>query len=302
MKQDNILIEVIVTNQCNKRCEYCDLDFRNDSLSRSDFDALELFLKSNPADYTINFFWGEPLLGFESIKYILPKIRPYVSRVLIGTNGVLFTEEILNFLEYYDVQILLTIDNIEAWNDVDLDLAQRYAKNIKVNFVNDPDFLFRSIEVYDRILSLDFHTVAFMPIFATKSWSNKALMQLKEVYRYVSNHTEGITLETYTYYNGTTADMQFVLDTDAYFYADFDWHLWLQKQYGTTNKALSERIHKESKLFSLHDSVATLQRLKESYDLKTVLDFFFRVPAESGDLLSYKVIDKILYNGLRNRK
>ena len=39
----NILIEVIINNQCNKRCQYCDLDFKNKSLSKENIDDFLFF-------------------------------------------------------------------------------------------------------------------------------------------------------------------------------------------------------------------------------------------------------------------
>jgi sulfatase maturation enzyme AslB (radical SAM superfamily) len=51
-----ILIELILTNSCNKRCEYCDLDFKTKSFSFNDLDLFINFLKNNKAEYTINFF------------------------------------------------------------------------------------------------------------------------------------------------------------------------------------------------------------------------------------------------------
>ena len=53
---NKILIELILTNQCNKRCEYCDLDFQNKSLSFNDLNLFIEFINKNKANYTINFF------------------------------------------------------------------------------------------------------------------------------------------------------------------------------------------------------------------------------------------------------
>lgn len=52
----NILIELILTNQCNKRCQYCDLDFKNNFFSKEKLDVFINFLRQNPANYSINFF------------------------------------------------------------------------------------------------------------------------------------------------------------------------------------------------------------------------------------------------------
>ena len=45
----HVLIEVILTHQCNKRCGYCDLNFENVSLSTQHIDTCITFLKNNPA-------------------------------------------------------------------------------------------------------------------------------------------------------------------------------------------------------------------------------------------------------------
>jgi MoaA/NifB/PqqE/SkfB family radical SAM enzyme len=53
---EKILIELILTNQCNKKCNYCDLEFKNKSLSTQNLDRLTSFLEKNKAYYSTNFF------------------------------------------------------------------------------------------------------------------------------------------------------------------------------------------------------------------------------------------------------
>jgi MoaA/NifB/PqqE/SkfB family radical SAM enzyme len=54
-----LLIEIVMTNQCNKRCPYCKLDFKNKSISKENIDAFIMFLKENSQKveyFLINFF------------------------------------------------------------------------------------------------------------------------------------------------------------------------------------------------------------------------------------------------------
>lgn len=74
----NILIEIIVTNQCNKRCSYCDLDFRSQFIQQQEIDNLYKILKNSRneiGDIVINFFGGEPFLNFTIIEYTLQKYQ-----------------------------------------------------------------------------------------------------------------------------------------------------------------------------------------------------------------------------------
>ena len=76
MKQ-KVLIELIINNQCNKRCEYCDLDFRNKSFRKEDLDVFISFLQDNCGEveyFYINFFGGEPLLSYDEIRYFVSHV------------------------------------------------------------------------------------------------------------------------------------------------------------------------------------------------------------------------------------
>gem|GEM_PF-1425047 len=72
-----ILFEIILNNQCNKRCSYCDLDFKDTSFSFVDIDKFTYFLRTNKnlvEYYHINFFGGEPLLSFDKIVYFIRNV------------------------------------------------------------------------------------------------------------------------------------------------------------------------------------------------------------------------------------
>lgn len=296
---DKILIELILTNSCNKKCEYCDLDFKAKSLSFDDLNLFTNFLKDNKADYTINFFGWEPLLEFDKLKYFVNKSKKYVSKYSIWTNWVFLDKEKLEYFKKNNVIIYLSVDNISLWKD--LDLLSNYSDIININFINDPDFLFNSILTYEKIKEIWFKNIAFMPVFSTKKWVKKSLTKLNRIYEYIKNNSSWIRLKTYTYFNWVAVDKQFILDTDLYFYSDLDSLLWLQKQYKNINIELKKDINKKTQLLSLNTKNITLNNLINLYNIEDILKLVFEIPKRAWDLLSYKVIDKILKNGTKKR-
>lgn len=290
----NILIELILTNQCNKRCEYCDLDFRNKSLSYEDLDLFIDFLSKNKAHYTINFFWWEPLLEFEKLKYFLEKSKKYVTRFTIWTNWLLLNKEKLDFFKTHDVYIYLSIDNIVCWKDLNLNLIKDYEDIININFINDPDYLTHSIYTYKQIISYWFRRVSFMPVYTTKKWSSGTLKLLNLVYHKVIQLDSSVQINSFSYYNWFTSDKQFILDTDAFFYSDLDSLLWLQKQYDILNRALVLYINKQTKLLNLYDNDLSLQKLSLLYNSWKILELTLLIPKLLWYSVYYKVIDRIL--------
>ncbi len=306
-----ILIELILTNQCNKRCNYCDLEFKNKSLSFSDLDLFINFIKNNPANYTINFFWGEPLLEFNKLKYFLNNSKKYINKLSIWTNGLLLDEEKLKYFKENNVKIYLSIDNIintagqqralALWNSkqknsssLNTALLSKYSDIININFINDPDFLSNSINTFEKIKKNKFKNIAFMPVFSTKKRDKNNLIKLKEIYNHILKNSSEINLKTYKYLNQVSIDKQFILDTDLNFYSDLDSLLWLQKQYKNIPKNLKQEIESKTKLLSLKDANISLNKLINKYNIKEILELVFKIPKESGDLVNHKIIDKIL--------
>lgn len=294
---NNILIELILTNQCNKRCEYCDLDFRNKSLSYSDLDLFIDFLSKNKANYTINFFWWEPLLEFEKLKYFLEKSKKYVNRFTIWTNWFFLDREKLYFFKKNNVKIYLSIDNITLWKDLNLDLIKNYNEIININFINDPDYLNNSIYLYEKIISFWFKNISFMPVYTTKKRNKDNLIKLKIVYDNILSNSLVVNLNYFCYYNWFSSDKQFILDTDWFFYSDLDSLLWLQKQYSIIDKNIIDYIENSTKLISLYDNNLSLEKIISFYNKEKILRMVLNIPKSTWNIISFKIIDKILkYN------
>ena len=197
---DKILIELILTNQCNKRCEYCDLDFQNTVFSNESILNLDNFIKNNPAEYTINFFWWEPLLQFEKLQKVVKTLWNKIKKFTIGTNGVMLNQEYLEYFKNNNIFIYLSVDNISCWKDLNLELISKFAEIIQINFINDPNFLFNSLSTFEKILDFWFQNIAFMPVFSTKKWEKSKLWELLKIYQTIKNISNNIQLNTYGYF------------------------------------------------------------------------------------------------------
>lgn len=293
---ENILIEIILTNQCNKRCIYCDLKFKNSFLSFYDLDLFINFLKKNKANYSINFFWWEPLLAFDKIIYFINKTRQLINKYSIWTNWILLDKEKLDFFKENNFNIYLSIDNISLWKWLNLELFAIYNDILIINFINDPDFLNNSILVYKKIKQFWFKDISFMPVFSTKKWDKLWLKKLKEIYIYILANSENINVNFYKYFNWVAIDKQFILDTDLFLYSDIDSLLWLQKQYKNVDNLLKNEINSKTKLFNLINNDIDFDKLLKSYNIKEIIKLIFEIPKRNWDIVSYKLIDKIFDN------
>lgn len=298
---EKILIEMILTNQCNKRCEYCDLDFQNTVFSDENILHLNSFIENNPAEYTINFFWWEPLLQFQKLKKTVEILWKNIKKFTIWTNWVMLTKNTLEFLKSHNIFIYLSVDNISRGKDLDFALISNYSEIIQINFINDPNFLFHSINVYQKLKSYWFNNITFMPVFSTKKWEKSQLSELLKIYQNIKNSSENIQLNTYGYFNWVSIEKQFILDTDGYFYQDLDSLLWLQKQYSQLNPDLKHDINDKTRLLQVAEENISLEKLLKKYNIEKILKLVFEIPKQSWHFMDYKIIDKILENGTQKR-
>lgn len=298
MKQ-TILIELILSRACNKRCSYCDLDFNSDVIEARQLDMLSEAIKKESENYEfhINFFWGEPLLAFDALRYFVEKNPGIVSKYSLGTNGLLLDAEKMEFLKRHDVDIYVSIDNITLGKWVDSELLRRYPWNLYINFINDPEFLVYSKWVFDVIKA--YKNVHFMPVFSTKKWTRKAIGELKSLVEYVLHDDNSVRF--FPYFNWFSPEKQFIFDTDGYFYQDIDSLLWLQKQYDCVNEDLSRAIDKSTRLLALNETFS-FNNLLSLYNVKKIVELIFEIPKSQWYVQDYAIIDKIFADGTKKRK
>jgi uncharacterized protein len=126
-----------LTENCNLKCKYCifsdsytytrsptkkTMSFETSRKAVDYFFSLnESLARRNPGKFiAINFYGGEPLLGFSTLKKIVPYIRqnsPLRFLLLMTTNGLLLNDEIVDFIVENDIHVAVSLDGTKENHD-----------------------------------------------------------------------------------------------------------------------------------------------------------------------------------------
>ena len=125
-------LTMCATQLCGLRCSYCTYS-GNYEHQRSHSDksmSLEMMKKCvdfimarsrNIADATISFYGGEPLLAIENIiaciEYVKTEYQGRKTTISLTSNGVVFNEKIIRFLEKNDVGVAISLDGPKHVHD-----------------------------------------------------------------------------------------------------------------------------------------------------------------------------------------
>lgn len=117
----------LLTSSCNYRCKYCFVETRMDKEYHSHMNVdiaekgIQLIMRNLNIenDISIVFYGGEPLLNFDTMKYIVHRVTELNinAHYVIVTNGSIMNEEIIKFFKEHDVQVGISIDGEKAIND-----------------------------------------------------------------------------------------------------------------------------------------------------------------------------------------
>ncbi len=120
-----------VAHDCNLKCKYCFAAQGNFKGERTLMDletgkkSLEFLAKNsgNRRNLEVDFFGGEPLMNFEVVKELvyygreLEKIYNKNFRFTITTNGVLLTDDKIDFINEHMDNVVLSLDGRKEIND-----------------------------------------------------------------------------------------------------------------------------------------------------------------------------------------
>lgn len=120
-----------MTHDCNLRCEYCfasqgsyngQREFLSYETGKKAFDFI-VANSGNRRNLEVDFFGGEPLMNFETIKKLvdygrsLEKEHKKHFRFTITTNGVLLDDEKIDYINENMDNVVLSIDGRKSTND-----------------------------------------------------------------------------------------------------------------------------------------------------------------------------------------
>lgn len=114
-----IIMSIALSEQCNLNCTYCNVD----KLSKKRINP-KLFLETYrnkraelPNEkFQVDFYGGEPLLQWDIVQEIVEEISGDGSQLFMPTNGLLLTEEKVNFLNKHNFKVSLSFDGL--WQDI----------------------------------------------------------------------------------------------------------------------------------------------------------------------------------------
>lgn len=114
-----------ITNQCNNRCVYCQADGCA-TASRMSVEtagkAIDRMCEAPSRNLTIEFQGGEPLLNWETIKYVVTtakeKLRDKKVDFTIVSNLSLLTEEMVDFIVENNISVSTSLDGPEGLHDL----------------------------------------------------------------------------------------------------------------------------------------------------------------------------------------
>ena len=112
-------ITILPTTDCNARCWYCyEKGIEHINMHETVAEKTIYFIKQVYKEnlIKINWFGGEPLYNFETIRFITTKLieEGYSLSAFFTTNGSLITEEIASYIStnYKDPAMCITIDDL----------------------------------------------------------------------------------------------------------------------------------------------------------------------------------------------
>lgn len=210
-----------LTSQCNIRCEYCYVDFKNDKLDFS--------LAKNIVDYLvlkewnekiISFFGGEPMLEFENLKNIVEYAKKKFEEknkqisFKVATNFLLMNEEKMDFLRENNFEIHISMNgNVENNNKMRDNSTERLLKNFE-KFLSSEErknivilLAFSNFEIknlrenIEFILNLWFQKINLEMIFGKKyNWQKTDFLALQEEFVKIKNSEIFQNLEIYNHF------------------------------------------------------------------------------------------------------
>lgn len=114
-----IIFSIALSEQCNLNCSYCNVDKQSQKkISAPKFlgEYAKLREKVGNEKIQIDFFGGEPLLQWDTIVAVVEELKDDPNcQFFMPTNGLLLTEDKIDYLNRNKVQVSLSFDGL--WQD-----------------------------------------------------------------------------------------------------------------------------------------------------------------------------------------
>lgn len=299
-----IIIDLITANVCNKICKYCPIKFNWKLLSLENIDVLIDYLNRNIDVYDkciINFFWGEPLLNFKSIKYFIEKNTNKKLEYSLWTNWFLLNQEIFEFLVKYNVKIYLSFhaDDSQTYRKLLEKDFLLQTSNLDINFIVSPINLDLCYEKIDLVIKKWFKKINIIPIMLTQKWELENIKELSKFISYIDiNYIENdnysdLVISKFSFFDGISDDKNFVIDYDLNIFQDSSDELYIWKQYDLLWEEIITEIQQKTFLWNVFDDV-NLDIFFDEYSSEDITKLVYKLPKKMWYVKDYYLIHKIM--------
>jgi len=242
----NILFTIVLTRRCNYRCEYCAMKFENKDILKNVVDKfIDILKKFRKQIWSLKleFFWWEPLMRFDVIKYMVDNSNWYNIWYTVVTNWEFLDEEKINFMERNNFEVVFSVSykTFKLLNKKINFFKRINKKNIIINFILEPRFVDKLFDLFKFLIELWFRKITILPVYYTKTWNKEQfvllehlLIKIKKFYRIFNKINKDEPLEIFYVrtnkefeYNIPKEDLEFILDRNGNIYADYETELYL---------------------------------------------------------------------------
>ena len=302
MSNKKIIIDLIMSNACNKRCPYCCIKFSGKLFETHNIDFLLDYLSQYSDDYDsclINFFGWEPLLNYKNIVYFIQNNKNSKISYSMWTNGFLLKEDMLDFFIENNVKIYLSL-HADTVNSYNLLLGKKYllkSNNIEINFIVSPFNLKECYNKLEKTVNFWFKVINIIPIMLTEKWDMASIKELKRFIDYVDDtylQREELIISKYSFFDGLSEDKAFVIDYDLNIYQDSSDELYIWKQYDLLWKDLMEEFQNRSLLWNIKQTNNALGEFIKKHSSKEILELVYKLPKKMDYVTDYYIIHKIM--------
>jgi len=183
-------------------------------------------MKNNISNF--KFFWWEPLLAFDDIKYIINSSFSTIwNNYEIVTNTTLLTNEIWEYLNKYFKLIFFSIDSENLFNYEKVDLfINRYCLNDRVyfNLIINPWKTDIALLQFKKLYKLWFRWFNILPVYFTKEWSKIDLKKLSEILNYILKLSiEDNSLKLYWFQENLWTEVSLINES---LFIDINWKIY----------------------------------------------------------------------------
>lgn len=275
LEKPNLIFTVILTRQCNYRCDFCPISFSNNIISQETMTCFLDMLQQEASStwyITLEFFWWEPLLQWKELQNIVYKTK-HIENISysITTNWALMTQEILDFLNEHNFAITFSITAAsltlldKKFSFFQVNDLSRFA----ITLVIEPHKEAIIYSILKKLLKIWFRKFTILPSCYTTKWWDRcfhldkllkkiSLMHKKLEHSKYSFQIYYVRRNKEQFYNINKQDYEFVIDVNGNIYADFEGELYI------LNDAVPDTI------FSYQD-IYLWNLLKKDFSLPAVI-------------------------------